>query len=72
MNKEYWIVKKSTKYQTQDKGTRQVKATRIKIRYKTRYKTRLKSGKQKREKASKASRWETPSISKKFRYPTKC
>ena len=67
MNKEYWIVKKSTKYQTQDKGTRQVKATRIK----TRYKTRLKSGKQKREKASKASRWETPSISKKFRYPTK-
>jgi len=61
------IVKKSTKYQTQNKWTKQAKATR----FKTRYKTRLKSGKQKREKASKASRWETPSMSKKFRYPTK-
>lgn len=28
----------STKYQTQDKGTRQVKVTRVKTRYKTRYK----------------------------------
>ena len=37
------IVKKSTKYQTQNKWTKQAKATR----FKTRYKTRLKSGKQK-------------------------
>ena len=59
MNKEYWIVKKSTKYQTQDKGTRQVKATRIKTRYKTRQDTRQDTNKR-----------ETPSISKKFRYPT--
>ena len=51
-----------------------VKVTRDlqdKTKYKTTYKTRLKSGKQKRERTSKVSRWATPSISKKFRYPTR-